>query len=212
MSGTARVDGEHELAFTSWKLADTPLCIHSQRPWRNGWQFVCCTGDPVEARMCAKTSGDSTCAASSRRFRSFHAGSIEWKAPASRRRRTSRCRSRRRSSSRRPSSSAGSGRSASASACRAAPRAGRAIPSTPASGTSVREGGSGRRVVHGLGCFCEARQLRSMSATSMSAMSWVKPRRTTTRSAARSVRFSGNVYAGTCQPRSRSAFDTSKTV
>ena len=42
-------------------------------------------------------------------------------------------------------------------------------------------------------------------------MSWVKPRRTTTRSAARSVRFSGNVYAGTCQPRSRSASETSKT-
>ena len=34
----------------------TPLCIHSQRPWRKGWQFVCCTGEPDEARMCAKTS------------------------------------------------------------------------------------------------------------------------------------------------------------
>ena len=43
-------------------------------------------------------------------------------------------------------------------------------------------------------------------------MSWLKPRLTTTRSAARSSRFSGNVYAGTCQPRSRSAFETSKTV
>ena len=43
-------------------------------------------------------------------------------------------------------------------------------------------------------------------------MSCVKPRRTTTRSAARSSRFFGNVYAGTCQPRSRSAFETSKTV
>ena len=41
-----------------------PLCTNSQRPWRNGWQFVCCTGDPIAARMCARKSGDSTCAAS----------------------------------------------------------------------------------------------------------------------------------------------------
>ena len=51
-----------------------------------------------------------------------------------------------------------------------------------------------------------------MSETSMSAMSCVNPRLTTTRSAARSVRFSGKVYAGTCHPRSRSAFETSNTV
>ena len=43
-------------------------------------------------------------------------------------------------------------------------------------------------------------------------MSWVKPSFTTTRSAARSVRFAGNVYAGSSQPRSRSEFETSKTV
>ena len=43
-------------------------------------------------------------------------------------------------------------------------------------------------------------------------MSWLKPRLTTTRSAARSSRFFGNVYAGSSQPRSRSAFETSKTV
>ena len=43
-------------------------------------------------------------------------------------------------------------------------------------------------------------------------MSCVNPRLTTTRRAARSVRFSGNVYAGTCQPRSRSALETSNTV
>ena len=40
----------------------------------------------------------------------------------------------------------------------------------------------------------------------------MNPRRTTTRSAERSSRFFGNVYAGTCQPRSRRAFETSKTV
>jgi hypothetical protein len=43
-------------------------------------------------------------------------------------------------------------------------------------------------------------------------MSWVKPRFTTTRSAARSSRFFGNVYAGSSQPFSRSAFEMSKTV
>ena len=32
------------------------------------------TGDPIAARMCARNSGDSMCAASSRRFASAHAG------------------------------------------------------------------------------------------------------------------------------------------
>ena len=59
----------------------SPLCIHSQRPWRNGWQFVCWTGEPDDARMCAKTISDRTCAARSRRFRSFHAGSMLWNVP-----------------------------------------------------------------------------------------------------------------------------------
>ncbi len=59
----------------------SPLCIHSQRPWRKGWQFVCWIGEPEEARMWANTSGDSMCAARSRRFRSFHAGSTLWKTP-----------------------------------------------------------------------------------------------------------------------------------
>ena len=45
----------------------------------------------------------------------------------------------------------------------------------------------------GAGCLSSRGSWRSRSATSMSARSWVKPRRTTTRSAARSVRFSGNV-------------------
>src|SRR5215203_7075348 len=53
-----------------------PLCIHNQRPWRNGWQLVCWTGDPVDARMCASTRGDTICPASSRRLRSFQAGSV----------------------------------------------------------------------------------------------------------------------------------------
>ena len=42
---------------TSWNPAMEPLCIHSQRPCRNGWQFVCCTGVPVDARMWANTIG-----------------------------------------------------------------------------------------------------------------------------------------------------------
>ena len=45
----------------------------------------------------------------------------------------------------------------------------------------------------GAGCFSSRASWRFTSASSMSAMSWVNPRRTTTRSAARSVRFSGNV-------------------
>ena len=56
----------------------TPLCIHSQRPWRNGWQFVCCTAEPVEARMWAKTRPADAWAESSWRLRSFQAGSALW--------------------------------------------------------------------------------------------------------------------------------------
>ena len=48
--------------------------MKSQRPWRNGCVFVSCTAVPVEARMCEKNRGDDTWDASSRRFRSFHAG------------------------------------------------------------------------------------------------------------------------------------------
>ena len=64
-----------------WKSRITPLCIHSQRPWRNGWQFVCWTGLPLDARMWAKTMCERTCRASSRRLRSFQAGSMLWKTP-----------------------------------------------------------------------------------------------------------------------------------
>jgi hypothetical protein len=53
-----------------------PLCIHSQRPCRNGWQFVCCTGVPVDARMWANTIGLVMWPAISRRLRSFQAGSM----------------------------------------------------------------------------------------------------------------------------------------
>src|SRR5881628_607919 len=52
----------------------TPLCANSQLRWRNGWQFVCCTGVPVVARMCARKIGASTWAASSRTLTSLHAG------------------------------------------------------------------------------------------------------------------------------------------
>ncbi len=53
-----------------------PLCIHSQLPWRNGCVFVSWIAVPVEARMCAKKSGDEIPAASSRRLRSFQAGCV----------------------------------------------------------------------------------------------------------------------------------------
>lgn len=51
-----------------------PLCIHIQRPYRKGWQLVCCTAVPVDARMWAKNSGETTCPAISRRLRSLQAG------------------------------------------------------------------------------------------------------------------------------------------
>ena len=54
----------------------SPLCIHSQLPWRNGWQFVCWIAEPVEARMCAKTRPADAWPESSRRLRSFQAGSV----------------------------------------------------------------------------------------------------------------------------------------
>jgi hypothetical protein len=46
-----------------------------------GWQFVCWTAEPLEARMWANTSGEATCMASSRRLRSFQAGSTPRKTP-----------------------------------------------------------------------------------------------------------------------------------
>ena len=55
-----RVDGEREVPLDARKSWMAPLCIQSQRPWRNGWQFVCWTGVPVEARMCAKTVRERT--------------------------------------------------------------------------------------------------------------------------------------------------------
>ena len=53
-----------------------PLCMNNHRRWRYGWQLVCCTGDPIAARMWAKNSGDRTWAVISLRFWSFHAGSM----------------------------------------------------------------------------------------------------------------------------------------
>ena len=55
-----------------------PLCTNSQRPSRNGWQLVSCTGEPIAARTWAMKSGDSTCAASSRRLVSDQAGAMLW--------------------------------------------------------------------------------------------------------------------------------------
>jgi hypothetical protein len=41
--------------------------------------LVCWTGEPVEARTCAKTIAELMWPASSRRLRSFQAGSVLWK-------------------------------------------------------------------------------------------------------------------------------------
>ena len=69
-----RVDGEHELAAQLGNSLTRPLWTNSQRPWRNGWQLVSCTRCPMVARTCARNSGDSIWAASSRRLASPHAG------------------------------------------------------------------------------------------------------------------------------------------
>ena len=94
-----------------------PLCIQSQRPCRNGCVFVSWIAVPVEARTCAKKSGDSMLdgelaqvAVVPGRMRAAVDAAV------GRRRRTSRRRSRRRSWSSRPAASAGSGRRASAPA------------------------------------------------------------------------------------------------
>ena len=55
--------------------------MNSQWSWRNGWQLVCCTALPIAARMWVKNSGELMWPASSRRFSSFHAGSMLWKTP-----------------------------------------------------------------------------------------------------------------------------------
>src|ERR1035437_1512239 len=67
------------LSEANWAMK--PLCIHSQRSWRNGWQLVCCTADPIAARTWAKKCPELTCSASSWRLRSFHAGSMLRKMP-----------------------------------------------------------------------------------------------------------------------------------
>ena len=60
-----------------WKSFTKPLWTKSVPPCRNGWQLDCCTGDPIAARTCAMKAPDSSVWAISRRFSSFHAGSVE---------------------------------------------------------------------------------------------------------------------------------------
>ena len=55
-----------------------PLCTNSQLPVAEGWQLVSWTGEPIAARTCARNSGDSMWAASSRRLASPHAGATLW--------------------------------------------------------------------------------------------------------------------------------------
>lgn len=40
-------------------LGHEPVMHNSQRPKRNGCEFVCCTALPVAARTCARKSRDS---------------------------------------------------------------------------------------------------------------------------------------------------------
>src|SRR3954465_5469705 len=60
--------------FSWWKSLIAPLCTQSQRSWRKGWQFVCCTAVPVLALMWAMKRPEDVERASSRRLTSFHAG------------------------------------------------------------------------------------------------------------------------------------------
>ena len=57
---SANKDGSTAMSrsrLTSWNSRMAPLCIHSHRPCRNGWQLERCTGVPVDARMWANSSG-----------------------------------------------------------------------------------------------------------------------------------------------------------
>ena len=70
-------DGSTASTSSRFTLANSriiPLWTQSQRPWRKGWQLVCWTAVPVEARMWARNSGEATWPASSRRLRSLQAG------------------------------------------------------------------------------------------------------------------------------------------
>ena len=69
---------------------------------------------------------------------------------------------------------------------------------------SVPKAGRRGETVDRLGLALEARKLAPQIVEKEVGHVVVKPRFTTTRSTARSWRFSGNVYAGTSQPRSRS--------
>ena len=55
--------------------------MNSQFSYRNGWQLVCWIGGPAAARTWLKNNGDSIAWVSSRRFWSFHAGSMLRKSP-----------------------------------------------------------------------------------------------------------------------------------
>src|SRR5690348_3520227 len=60
-----------------WKSRTNPLWTNRVPPCRNGWQFDCCTGEPIAARTWAMNAPDSSVSAISRRFSSFHAGSVD---------------------------------------------------------------------------------------------------------------------------------------
>ena len=62
--------------FTRAEVVHEAVVDPEPLPWRNGWQLVCWTAVPVEARMWARKRGDSTWPATSRRLRSFQAGSM----------------------------------------------------------------------------------------------------------------------------------------
>ena len=50
-----RVHRHRQVALHRVEPADESVVHPQPVPRRNGWQFVCCTGEPIAARMCAKT-------------------------------------------------------------------------------------------------------------------------------------------------------------
>ena len=102
------VHGQREVTLENRKPGGPPLCANNHEPLRKGWQLVCWTGVPVEARMCATTAAPR-CARRARRDsgRSTPAPCCGT-APVWCGRRTSRRRNRHRWSSRPPAGSASS--------------------------------------------------------------------------------------------------------
>jgi hypothetical protein len=70
------VDGQHEVPLHARKLANEPVVHPQPAPVAERVRVRLLIAVPVDARMCAKKSGEEMPAASSRRLRSFQAGCV----------------------------------------------------------------------------------------------------------------------------------------